>query len=799
MPKKKPLLTVVIPLKNTKEYHRETKRLGDCLKSLSNQTAIKQLEVVVADTDSDLYYRRKHKETCEKFKVRYIYTKTGDIWNISRARNIGIRNAKTDYVMTTDVDCIFAPNFIETIMRHMGQDKIIHCRISDLPNKYDDKLDNFTWMNKVSTLRPQHGYGGCQAFPRAWAFKVHGFDEDFKGWGADDTDFYHRAIQDKLKNVWIEKEASFFHQWHPMDNRMEDREQVNENRLRLKLTETGKLSVVRNPSGWGGKGLIKVTEKKSKKGFADIAILITTFMRDDALFQCIKSIRKYYPDIAVFVGDNGKSNKKKSDFCKSHNCTYVQAPFDCGVGATRNFVFKKIPVKYKFVMICEDDIIFAAETKLENWITLLEAKPDVGIAGGILKKQDKTKLIPQHYEAWLYAKAAMLYVERLDKFNWNMDCGVRYAYCDIVINVFMMRRQVWDSWKWDEKIKTWPEHEDFFFGLKKNTNWKVIYTDAVSMIHKSMSYDDEYSQYRMRMEGGGVFAQKWGIEHVWNSWHSTWGKPNPMRIGLLVPKSKVSKTGAKKDVIAIGVKTFMRESSLFKVLNAIKEHFPFSYKLYIVDDGPISEQKEYVYQRLEDQGHEIIKLPFNSGISMGRNHIVKKVEEEYLLIMDDDIALQDEVSIKNMKAVLDSNKDMGLCSGMLLSESGDYMVNANYQKGLRLEFDRGLLFRHANAKRLQKTNGTMYLFADQVVNFFLAKTEIFKDVKWDNQIKVGWEHLDFFLQLMKTKWKVAACLDAKAVHLIPENDPTYNYYRRSVINDYFNRKHKIHRVINRFQ
>ena len=93
----------------------------------------------------------------------------------------------------------------------------------------------------------------------------------------------------------------------------------------------------------------------------------------------------------------------------------------------------------------------------------------------------------------------------------------------------------------------------------------------------------------------------------------------------------------------------------------------------------------------------------------------------------------------------------------------------------------------------------MFIYADQVVNFFLAKRAVFDDIRWDNRIKVEWEHLDFFLQLKKTKWKVAACLDAKAIHINSQHDSTYNYHRRTSSSNYFNNKHGIHRVINRFQ
>ena len=126
------------------------------------------------------------------------------------------------------------------------------------------------------------------------------------------------------------------------------------------------------------------------------------------------------------------------------------------------------------------------------------------------------------------------------------------------------------------------------------------------------------------------------------------------------------------------------------------------------------------------------------------------------------------------------------------------MTNINYQKGLRFEINKGLLFRYPSVKKLYKTDGILFVYADQVVNFFLAKMTLFDDIKWDDRIKVEWEHLDFFLQLKNTKWKATACLDARAIHMQAEHDSTYNYYRRSSSKDYFNNKHGLHNVINRF-
>jgi len=180
--------------------------------------------------------------------------------------------------------------------------------------------------------------------------------------------------------------------------------------------------------------------------------LITTFMEGCRSFNCVESIRKYYPDITIFVGDNGEANRKKTEFLnKIIKCAYVKAPSIVVLGRQGTKVFKKIPKRYKHIMICEDDIIFTASTMLGNWVSILEGKDEIGIVGGKLNKHHANLLIDMNYEAWLYADKAALYIERIKEFKWELDVGARYVYCDIVLNVFMMRREVWDSQGWDPK------------------------------------------------------------------------------------------------------------------------------------------------------------------------------------------------------------------------------------------------------------------------------------------------------------------------------------------------------------
>jgi len=239
---------------------------------------------------------------------------------------------------------------------------------------------------------------------------------------------------------------------------------------------------------------------------------------------------------------------------------------------------------------------------------------------------------------------------------------------------------------------------------------------------------------------------------------------------------------------------------LFKTLDSIEKYFPYSYKLYIADDSGVSDEKEYRYQQLEIQGHTVIRLPFNSGLSYGRNEIIRRVKEEYILMMDDDIQLVDSDSIKKMKQVLDSTDDIGLCAGIIYQENGEPFGGHAYSRGLVLEIDKGILFRHRSMGKLAKADDVLYNYADQVVNFFLAKRAIFKKVTWDNRIKIEYEHMDFFLNLKQTKWKVAVCLDTNANHTHQlKLDPIYIQYRHSAPVNYFYGKHGIGRIINRYQ
>ncbi|MBE3087780.1 MAG: glycosyltransferase [Chloroflexi bacterium] len=853
----------------------------------------------------------------------------------------------------------------------------------------------------------------------------------------------------------------------------------------------------------------------------DTAIVITTFLRDAALFRCVESIRKFYPDIAIFVGDNGQESAFKANFLKAQNCTYFPLPFDIGVSGVRNETLKLIPPQYEYLFIAEDDFVFTDKSKLERLRAVLDAEPTVGLCGCLLYLKDGTE---QHYEARMWRDGDTLFVKRVRDVpepKVTKD-GTQYLDCyDLILNAFMMRRAVWLDRPWDAQFKTALEHSDFFMGLQTDTKWRVAYTRDVSMTHLT-DQSGEYGKYRTRPVGWKLFGEKWGLKFVnsdyskeqplsyeaigagksvdlkgenlklavnvlnankciwwleagtclgairengfipydpdidiglhpkelpkWGKlqvdmlaagfelyrawthgkrnielsykrngikldlfffydggdgfwWHGAFG-PNPVtggwgegheflphvftasffqdlkpfvlngipcfvpdpakrylieRYGPMWPhrqpgykywtdcraidrnyfkkgakvvyiggvwdlfheghlailerakaigtrlvvgvltdeaamvykarpiipfearkriveslkcvdkviaqnakdptadlgaagiaphylihgddwescpgelyvrahKGKVvflpytpgiSSTEIRKWVaeghgkivakernaaIAVGIKTFMRAPVLWKSIEAIKTYCPYPYRLYIADDGPQDDDKRFRYQTLKAEGHEIIPLPFDSGISIGRNAIIKAATEDYVLIADDDVALADKESLTNMKAVLDSAPEIGIVAAVIKGESGAYFASEGYAKGVRFERIGNLLKRTPASQNIQRVgeNGPLFIVADQVPNFFIAKREVFDEVKWDNRIRIEHEHVSFFLDLQKTQWKAAVCLNANAVHLTHIPERGYEMYRRNASPAYLYSKHGFTRIVNQF-
>ncbi|MGP5312992.1 glycosyltransferase family 2 protein [Psychrobacter faecalis] len=169
-------------------------------------------------------------------------------FDIGHNRNIGAARASHDTLIFLDVDCIVAPSFIEQLSTKlnqypnallMGQPRYLTRPLSNeeslalqkgaLTNDYLNHLsvynpyrDNFDAKQSISTkaaptaIKKTNDYGAfwslCFAIKREQFEQIGGFDTQYTGYGAEDTDFAFTARQLDI-NFYLTADL-IYHQQH---------------------------------------------------------------------------------------------------------------------------------------------------------------------------------------------------------------------------------------------------------------------------------------------------------------------------------------------------------------------------------------------------------------------------------------------------------------------------------------------------------------------------------------------------------------------------------------------------------
>lgn len=185
--------------------------------------------------------------------------------------------------------------------------------------------------------------------------------------------------------------------------------------------------------------------------------------------------------------------------------------------------------------------------------------------------------------------------------------------------------------------------------------------------------------------------------------------------------------------IAVIMTTIARDEILLKVLPS---YLQYPVKLYLLDQGEETEIKNKYYDELRQQGHFIEYSHDDVGLSGARNYLLSKIEdEEYVFLTEDDVELQ-----TNPYSLLNDfiNNNLGILGGLLIRKPSD--TEQHYEYELSLE---NKILEYKKSSNI-----------DIVLNFFLAKAKVFKDIQWDDNLCLC-EHTDFFYRLKQlNKWKV---------------------------------------------
>jgi len=185
-----PTVSVVLPAYN------EDEKIAPCLRSIKNQTAPPE-EIIVVDHSSE----DNTKQIAERYADKVLTApKSVDLGEV---RNIGIREAESEVIYSSDADTIFAPDVIEQTKKAFRENPDLNALAHPVLAKKDDGyVERFVTEigNKLYREVKDTGWGASMAFRKKVWKEIGGF----KNMGGDgynidpeDVDFWKRIPDPK--------------------------------------------------------------------------------------------------------------------------------------------------------------------------------------------------------------------------------------------------------------------------------------------------------------------------------------------------------------------------------------------------------------------------------------------------------------------------------------------------------------------------------------------------------------------------------------------------------------------------
>jgi len=214
------------------------------LRSIEKQTIVPE-EVVIADDGSTA----ETKEIIDKFQkdsdLNIIHSWQEDNgFRVAKSRNKAIAKSCGDYIILIDGDIILHPKFVQDhvnnakvgyfmqgsrvlLSQDITEQIIISKRISfsffskGMKGRKNSIHSNF--LSKIFSTKKNYlrGIKTCNiAFFRQDFINVNGFNNEFEGWGREDSEFVVRLFNNGINRKNVRFNAIQYHLWHTEIDRM---------------------------------------------------------------------------------------------------------------------------------------------------------------------------------------------------------------------------------------------------------------------------------------------------------------------------------------------------------------------------------------------------------------------------------------------------------------------------------------------------------------------------------------------------------------------------------------------------
>jgi glycosyltransferase involved in cell wall biosynthesis len=200
-----PKVSVVVPCYNQAQY------LDEALQSILNQTCTDWECIIVDDGSPDNTEEMARKWEVKDARFIYLNKENG---GVSSARNLGIKNAKGEFILTLDADDMYEVTFIEKALKILlNNDRVGVVSSWGMYFKHGKQLQGYKVTGKtIKDFLFTNAAIGTSLFRKECWEKSGGYDENPRN-GYEDWEFYIRVC--KLGwEVQIIEEILFFYRQH---------------------------------------------------------------------------------------------------------------------------------------------------------------------------------------------------------------------------------------------------------------------------------------------------------------------------------------------------------------------------------------------------------------------------------------------------------------------------------------------------------------------------------------------------------------------------------------------------------
>lgn len=247
------MITIIYPYRN-----RELSRIKRSLDSLQHQDNL-NFRVLFVDYGSSIPFADEVKNLVLTYSFatyQYSYS-IHQPWSRSKAINIGLKRVQTPYVFVADIDIIFRNDFIAMLNNLANSARSYYFKVGFLSETETSVIKKFSEYQ--ISFSSEMGAQGLSLFPLQAILEIHGFDEFFHFWGAEDIDIHNRLTRTGIESLFYNDQILLLHQWHKSYRKGET--DVLSNELQLKgvvqlnhqhlITNQSKGVTIPNFKTWG--------------------------------------------------------------------------------------------------------------------------------------------------------------------------------------------------------------------------------------------------------------------------------------------------------------------------------------------------------------------------------------------------------------------------------------------------------------------------------------------------------------------------------------------------------------------